>query len=1468
MTEKHTVRRRVAFLLASAATAAALASPAHAETCDSGTEVVDGTGGGTRPSPWNASDRVTIAQDGACELIIRNGGEVTTPGNRGPMTIGQNEGSNGRVTVTGDDSALRPAAHLYVGQRGEGALTVADGGLVQVPNDGSIFVGSEGVGTLSILDGGRVASRSGLIGVNEGSTGTALVSGAGSAWELLSLSVGGTSGGSGTLTIADGGTVTVGQGVEIGAEGTGAVAVTGQGSNLVAGSHVMVGRGSGAAGELIVSDGGAVTSNRAHIGYPGASGSVTVTGAASSWTLQDMITLGAQDGGRGEMLIADGAVVRMSDSDFSKSVRIGGGDGGQGRLALTGAGSLLSFDGTLYVGYAETSEGELSIANGAQVESGTGAIGGYYSTSLATGVATVSGAGSVWIAGGSIDVRQRGRLIVSHGGQVLSEYGIVGQGRSEDGLAIVTVSGAGSAWMTTGGLAVGREGAGTLTVSGGGAIRVGETGNSTLTIARDRGSVGSLFIGGGDGEAPSDALFEAGRIAFGAGQGRLVFNYTGAGIEIDSAISGVGLIEHRAGTTTLSGISEGSNFFQGETRVTGGSLLVDGVFGGDSHVMTVSGGATLGGSGTIGGTVSIADATLRAGNSPGTLTIDGDLSLGADTMLDFELGAPDGTPGIDSDLVIVTGDLTLDGTLNVIDAGGFGAGLYRLFDYGGTLTDNGLDIGATPPGYDARDLTVQTSVANRVNLLVDAPAPDSHFIWDGVGTAANGAIEGGDGVWTANGTNWTVADGSANGAYDPDALLIFTGPADFSPGPVATAAALPSSKAGLVEVDNSDGRVTVNTGVQFAVGGYTVGGDAITLGDGAVVFRVGDGTSAGAEFVATVAAELTGGGGIRKTDLGTLILTGTNSYEGDIEVLEGVLQGDAASLRGDATVASDAELVFDQQADGTFGGSLGGNGRIVKDGAGTLTFTGGPIEGFAREAEAATDVLAGALALDGALGGTIRVHEGARLMGSGFGQMADVLSGGTLAPGSSIGTLQLDNVGFQAGSIYEVELSEGGSVPGVHSDLIETGSAQIAGGIVHVVPANRTDTGATYTPGLTYTILTAGGGGVEGTFDEVTDDFAFLDFELSYDAANVYLTSLLADDGEPGETTCPAGLTLNQTSTCGGVLSLEGGELFTAVINLSNAEAPLALDLLSGEVHASIQTALIEDSRFPREAVIDRLAEAEDERGGAWGRAFGSWTNWSGDGNAARFQRSVGGFFAGVDRAAGEAMRFGAFTGYSHTSFNLSARRSSGSADTWHLGIYGGGQWGGLALRAGGAYAWHQVETSRAVSFTGFDDSLSSSHDAGTGQIFGELAYRFENGATSVEPFATVSYVRLDSENRTETGGTAALAIEGRDADQAFSTLGLRALGGFRLGQVSAELLGTAGWRHAFGDLGRLSARTFTGGESFGILGVPLAEDALVLDLGMSVQAAPGASFDMRYNGQHGSGITDHGLRAGINIAF
>jgi autotransporter-associated beta strand protein len=185
------------------------------------------------------------------------------------------------------------------------------------------------------------------------------------------------------------------------------------------------------------------------------------------------------------------------------------------------------------------------------------------------------------------------------------------------------------------------------------------------------------------------------------------------------------------------------HLFAGGTSVTNGRLLVDGAISG---AVTVASGARLGGTGTIGGTVTIADGGhLAPGDSPGTLTV-GALLLGPGSQLDYELGLPDIVGSGINDLTIVNGALTLDGMLNLTDAGGLGLGVYRLINYGGALTDNGLALGPLPTGFSSPDLVISTAMPGEVNLLVSAGGIGLQF-WDGPNTAGNGIIDGGSGTW-------------------------------------------------------------------------------------------------------------------------------------------------------------------------------------------------------------------------------------------------------------------------------------------------------------------------------------------------------------------------------------------------------------------------------------------------------------------------------------------------------------------------------------------------------------------------------------------------------------------------------------------------------------------------------------------------------------------------------------------------
>jgi fibronectin-binding autotransporter adhesin len=152
------------------------------------------------------------------------------------------------------------------------------------------------------------------------------------------------------------------------------------------------------------------------------------------------------------------------------------------------------------------------------------------------------------------------------------------------------------------------------------------------------------------------------------------------------------------------------------------------VFSGASQI---TGNVTVGSRGTFQGNHTIHGSfTTAAGShaivashndalSAGTLTVVGDVTLDHSTMLNFNLASP-GTIGSGiSDLIDITGNLSLDGTLNVTNLSGFGAGTYRLFNYTGTLSGAGTLLqGTMPADYH---YTIDTSTTGQVNLGVVLP---------------------------------------------------------------------------------------------------------------------------------------------------------------------------------------------------------------------------------------------------------------------------------------------------------------------------------------------------------------------------------------------------------------------------------------------------------------------------------------------------------------------------------------------------------------------------------------------------------------------------------------------------------------------------------------------------------------------------------------------------------------------------
>lgn len=1028
-----------------------------------------------------------------------------------------------------------------------------------------------------------------------------------------------------------------------------------------------------------------------------------------------------------------------------------------------------------------------------------------------------------------------------------------------------------------------------------------------------------------------------------------------------------------------------TNTYTGGTTVAAGTLAVDGSIAGDTRVNR---GATLGGSGMVAGAVSIANGGTLSGHAGQTLGM-GSLALSSGSSVDVALASPDDTALFD-----VANDLTLDGTLNVSDAGGFGAGVYRLFDYGGTLTDHGLDIGASPAGVAAVNLAVQTATEHQVNLINTSDQTLNFWDGDNLANRNNNVIDGGDGIWQVGDRHWTSMDGSANGPFQPNpTMAVFEG------------------NAGTVTVDDSNGAIQV-TGIQFATDSYQVAGDAIELANADTAIRVGDGTQAGANMTATLASPLTGSGGLDKTDLGTLILTGANSYTGgttlsagtlsvsadanlgdaagnivfaggqlastqsfdsaraatldadgrfdiaagttlglsgnltgtgnlvktgdgvlsltgsnaygDTQVAAGRLEGDASSISGN--IANAGTLVFNQADDATFDGDIAGlnasNGTLIKRGAGELTLAGtsvldttidagglvsstdrfggdldiasgaqmtfdqADIGAYAGTLTGAGDLLftgGGGVALTGdssgfagtstvtdsvlvvnqTLGGALDVGAGGRLQGNGTVGDTTIADDGTVAPGNSIGTLHVNgDITFAPGARYEVEVDP----TGTDSDLIAaTGTANIGGGAVAHIGAN-----GHYDPTSTYTILTADNG-VNGTFDSVASDFTFLDAILGYDANDVTLTLQRNDIAFVDSAD-----TRNQRAAARGADSLTFGDpLYDRVVQLDDPSARRAFDLLSGEVHASTQTALIQDSRYLRQAMLQRLrsapasgATASDADSAHWIRAIGAFGGSDSDGNAASLDRSTRGFLLGGDTQLADYWRVGATAGFTRTDVDVDARQSSGDSDNYHLGIYTGTQATPVRFTLGAGYSWHDIDTQRSVIFPGLSDRLQSAHHAATAQVFGELGYAIDFGTTEVEPFANAAYVNLDSDGFTEHGGAAALHVDGDNTNTTFSTLGLRLAHTLDLGSTTIALHTSAGWRHAYGDTTPTVTNAYAGSSNFTVAGVPIEDNSAVVDAGLSVGIADNTSLGVSYGGLFGSDVHDNSGKLDLTVRF
>ena len=543
-----------------------------------------------------------------------------------------------------------------------------------------------------------------------------------------------------------------------------------------------------------------------------------------------------------------------------------------------------------------------------------------------------------------------------------------------------------------------------------------------------------------------------------------------------------------------------------------------------------------------------------------------------------------------------------------------------------------------------------------------------------------------------------------------------------------------------------------------------------------------------------------------------------------------------------------------QRGEATHRGDLFGHASLIKQGGGTLR-----LAGWGAAYTGDMTVREGGLRIDGTFGGRVRVEPGGVLSGTGLAARIEV--GGVLAPGAAHapGTLMV---------VHEARLLPGSSMriridaAGEADRLWTLGTAAVDGDLRIDAQPGAWDEDSRWT------IVQADGGLEAGRFASAAVNLPYFSPVLEYGPNQVVLA---LRRNQAALETCA-----EEPAVQAAARAIERGvaPLAQRVVRQDCAGAAALLAAFAHSGAASWRGALLEDSRYVREAAL-----AQAGSGRAWVRQWmvSAERDARNGGDLVRGDaRDVAGMLAGLDRAVSADWHLGVFAGAQHVDYSSvrHARAPGGLAvrdASLHLGL-------GLAYRPGtghqislgAAQAWHRGE-GRRWTVDG-DDPLRATQHARSLQAWAE--WRFDAAPAdhwTFAPLAQLAWVRLDSRDYAESGGPAALRVQGAVDQRVFAHAAVRAHRAWPVPHGHALLRAALGWDALLGSTDLTSIQSFrddAAGRAFKAGGQPLARHALRLDLGVDAPLAPGVRAGIGYTGQYRGDGRQHGVLLSLAAAL
>ena len=884
----------------------------------------------------------------------------------------------------------------------------------------------------------------------------------------------------------------------------------------------------------------------------------------------------------------------------------------------------------------------------------------------------------------------------------------------------------------------------------------------------------------------------------------------------------------------------------GEATINGGRLSVAGGMGRD--------GETGNGLTAVGGTNGSANGVINA-NGVTVITTGAD-SAGVLAGSDIGSDRTSGTVNLNNTSVTATGarataaHVLYGSTFNATNA----SKLVSVLGDGVTMKDNAT--------VNLNNTTVEAKGASLVSNLTVA------------GQSQNITVGNGSTLLKNNGTllqvNRTGAgvDGNVN-------LTLKSG--SFSVGNVVDKdingkTTTPTVEAGAqwagIVIDKNT--VVVPQGQSSTFDSTPIAGSVATSGNSLIVFSNG----------AQIGGSISSGAGSTAQFNGTAQIAGHT-----------VAQGGAVNFGGATTIGQ--SVTGSQGSSFTFAGAtsigqnLAGQGTSFVFSQTAPTTIGGSIQ-----LDQGSTLRGGTTSAPITIAGGTSVSTGATLGGNLFVSGALSGAGGSLSPGNSVGTQSYDTSAGFTGA-YVAEVNGAGQ-----SDLIiiRNGNFNLAG--VNLTVAEENGNGG-YLLNHDYTIVQTVAGDVQNTFAQTNLDTALQNKLVKLDPVKYgqkdVKVSLSADlDKIAGER---GNLTANQNATLDGLLSVSSANTLTYAA-LTSADRQSALNQLSGEAHASTQSALLNSgnllvrtlsSRMRGNAGAGLLAGAPTAQASGslpasampssaayplWAQVVGSWQEQKGDSNTANTKTDTAGLFIGGDTQVGAGWRVGGALGFTDGKVKVSDRSSTSDVTSYTAALYGANSWatakGKVNFLAGAGYTRHNIDSRRTVNVGG-NQTLKADYDANTMQLFTELGYALPVGqASEVEPYVGLGWINQRAKGFSESGGSAALAGQSQTDSLTTFTLGVRGNTAFSAGKRDGKLFAGLGWRNASGDVNASRKLSFIqgNGAQFQVSGAPIAKNAAVLDLGGEMSVGKNTAMGVSYNGQFGNGSTDNAGSLYLKMRF